>query len=270
MPKSPARSRSGTVPPAEAEETPTDMLGRFWTIPNALSLLRMAVVVPITALVWTDGSLEWLFGLIVFGAMTDFLDGRVARWSHAVSGWGKVLDPMADKFAAVMVISALTFRGVEPTLPLWFFAVVMTRDLLILAGGMLIARQTGRVAQSGALGKAAVASLALTVLYAILGADPAVLDYCVWFSTALLVGSFLIYLGRYAWVERTGGLPEQAQRESTPLREEREEAGRQEFGGEKSPGTSSSGTASSQKEGVSETSHSKKQAAPENGVPRPS
>ena len=245
-----------------------EMLGRFWTLANALSLARLALVVPITYLIWTGGSLEWLFGLIIFGALTDFLDGRVARWSHAVSGWGKVLDPLADKFAAVMTISALTFRGVEPTLPLWFFLLVIGRDMCILAGGVFIARHTGQVVMSGALGKAAVASLALTVLYAVLGADPQVLDYCVWISTALLMGSFFVYVGRYVWFEQTGDLPEQAQRESEPLRGEG--AGVREFGGSETSASPSNGAAPAQADKTSEKDSSEKQPAPENGVPRPS
>ena len=258
------------------EKNLSEVLGRFWTLPNALSLARLAVVVPITYLIWTAGSLQWLFGLIVFGALTDFLDGRVARWSHAVSGWGKVLDPLADKFAAVMTISALTFRGVEPTLPLWFFLLIVGREACILAGGSLIARRTGQVVMSGALGKGAVASLALTVLYAVLGADPQVLDYCVWISTALLVGSFLIYVGRYVWLEQTGDLPEQAQRESEPLRE-RGGVGERGRGSEETPTSPANGAARSpaneSHSPANETpgeAHSEKQPVPENGAPRPS
>ena len=260
MPDPSVQSRRPAVPRGEK---PSEMLGHFWTIPNVLSLLRLAVVLPLTYLIWTGGSLEWLFGLIVFGALTDFLDGRVARWARTVSGWGKVLDPMADKFAAVMVISALTFRSVEPTLPLWFFLLVVGRDLCILAGGILIARRTGQVVMSGALGKAAVASLALTVLYAVLGADPEVLTYCVWISTALLLGSFLIYVGRFVWVERTGGLPKRAQRQSEPLRGE-------EAGGEEELASSSNGAADAEPERMQKSSFSEKRGARENGITRPS
>lgn len=246
------------------------MLGRFWTIPNTLSLLRLAVVIPVTYLIWTGGSLEWLFGLIVFGALTDFLDGHVARWSHAVSGWGKILDPLADKFAAVMIISALTFREVEPTLPVWFFLLVVGRDLCILTGGIAIAWRTGQVVMSGAFGKTAVASLALTVLYAVLGADPDVLNYCVWFSTALLVISFLIYVGRYTWVQCTGTLPTRAYRESEPLREE-EKRDRGEPGTEQPAAAASPSAAGPDSNGAPPSRQPvSKEAATENGVSHPS
>jgi CDP-diacylglycerol--glycerol-3-phosphate 3-phosphatidyltransferase len=114
-----------------------------------------------------------------------------------VSEWGKVIDPVADKFAAIMTVSVLTFRPAEPTLPLWFFGVIVGRDLLILAGGAWIARRSGTVLMSAWAGKAASLWLALTVLAVILKADPPVLDVCLWMATGLFVFSFGVYLVRY-------------------------------------------------------------------------
>jgi len=173
------------------------MLGRFWTVPNALSLLRLVLVIPITYLIVVDGSLAWLSGLIMAAILSDWFDGRIARWSHTVSAWGKVLDPVADKFAALMIVSALVFRSVEPTLPGWLLALVLVRDGSIVLGGIVIAQRTGRIAVSAWIGKAAVAWLALTVLAAILKADPPVMQVCIWMTTGLMVLSFLAYLGRF-------------------------------------------------------------------------
>lgn len=171
----------------------TAWLGRFWTIPNVLSLVRVVLVVPITYLIVIDGPLDWIVGLILVAAFTDWVDGRLARWSHAVSEWGKVLDPLADKFAALMIVPALVFRGGEHTLPLWLFLLVATRDLCIIAGGALIARRTRRITASSWVGKLAVAALALTVLAAILKADPPILQFCVWTTAVLMSLSFVVY-----------------------------------------------------------------------------
>lgn len=173
--------------------TLTEWLGKFWTIPNALSLVRIALVVPITYLIVIDGPLSWIVGLIVVAAFTDWVDGRLARWSHTVSEWGKVLDPIADKFAALMIVPALVFRNAEPTLPLWLFFLIVVRDLSIVAGGILIARRTGRIVVSSWVGKFAVAALTLTVLAAILKADPPVLQFCVWMTAVLMSLSFVVY-----------------------------------------------------------------------------
>lgn len=96
-------------------------LGRFWTIPNVLSLFRLVLIVPIAILLWQDGPVEWLLGLVALVIISDWFDGRIARWTKTVSEWGKVIDPVADKFAAVMTVAALTFRPADPHLPLWFF-----------------------------------------------------------------------------------------------------------------------------------------------------
>lgn len=172
-------------------------LGTFWTIPNALSLSRLVLVVPITALLWFDGALDWLFGLVMLAILTDWFDGRIARWLNTESEWGKVLDPIADKVGAVATIAALTFRSAEPTLPLWFFVALISRDLAILAGSMLIVRRSGKVAASVWAGKAATFWLAVTVLAAMLKADPPVVQFCVWMTTMLLALSFVVYLIRY-------------------------------------------------------------------------
>jgi CDP-diacylglycerol--glycerol-3-phosphate 3-phosphatidyltransferase len=172
-------------------------LGRFWTLANTLSFSRIVLVVPIAVLLWHDGPLGWLLGLTVAAIFTDWIDGRVARWTRTVSEWGKVIDPVADKVAAVLTVSVLTFRPAEPQLPLWFFGVVVGRDLLILAGGAWIARRSGKVLMSAWAGKAASLWLALTVLSVILKADAPVLTVCLWMATGLFVFSFAVYVVRY-------------------------------------------------------------------------
>ena len=172
-------------------------LGRFWTIPNVLGLLRIALVVPLTMLLWVNGPLGWVLGLTLVIILSDWFDGRVARWTNSVSEWGKIIDPVSDKFAALMTVSALTFRAAEPQLPLWFFGVVVGRDVLILLGGILVARRSGTVLMSAWAGKAASLWLALTVTAIILRADPPVLNACIWMTTGLLALSFLVYCARY-------------------------------------------------------------------------
>jgi CDP-diacylglycerol--glycerol-3-phosphate 3-phosphatidyltransferase len=180
-------------------------LGRFWTIANALSLMRLVLVVPIAVLIWVDGSLAWLAGLVVLAILTDWLDGRVARWTRTVSDWGKVIDPIADKFAALMTVSALTFRAAEPSLPPWFFVLVIGRDVCILLASAFIVRRSGRIVVSAWVGKAATMWLALLVLAAVLKADPPVFEACLWMAAGLLVFSLAVYAVRYFAALQTPG-----------------------------------------------------------------
>ncbi len=172
-------------------------LGRFWTFANALSLARIAIVVPIALLLWHDYSVAWVMALVVVGILTDFFDGRVARWSKTVSEWGKVLDPFADKFAALVIGGALTLRPAEPTLPVWLMAVVVVRDVLVFGGGVLLAKKHGSVPPSVSSGKVAVGLLALTVLMVVLRADAPVLRAFAGATAFFFVLSFVQYLALF-------------------------------------------------------------------------
>ncbi|MFT5517279.1 MAG: cardiolipin synthase [Rhodothermales bacterium] len=176
-------------------------LGRFWTVPNMLSMVRLVLVIPVAYLILIDGPLFWTMILMVLIVATDYFDGRIARWSSTVSEWGKVLDPLADKITGGLVVMALAFRG---ALPLWLLGIVLARDLVILAGGAIITKRTGYVMVSMFSGKIAVTALAITALAALLRADPPIMQACLWGTTVLLSWSFLRYVVRFVKVYRYG------------------------------------------------------------------
>lgn len=174
-------------------------LGKFWTAANVLSLARMALVVPLAYLILVDGPILWILGLCILAIATDYFDGRLARWSHTVSDWGKVLDPLADKVGGGMVILALVIRG---SLPIWLIVLVLLRDVLIVLGGIVLSRRTGQIAMSLWSGKVAITALSITALAALLKADSPVLLFCIYTSAVLLVYSFIHYMGRYSMMVR--------------------------------------------------------------------
>lgn len=180
--------------PGITQVPPDTELGKFWTLANILSMARLVIVLPVTYLIVVDGPLLWIMILLILALITDYFDGRVARWSHSVSNWGKILDPFADKMGGALVISALTYTG---KLPVWFIITVVVRDLLIVFGGELIRRRTGEIGMSLLSGKLAVSAIAITVLAALLRADPPVMKFSLIFTTVLLVYSYLRYLGRF-------------------------------------------------------------------------
>ncbi len=182
------------------------VLGKFWTLANMLSLARLVLVIPITYLILKDGSVTWILGLVFAALCTDWIDGTVARWSKTVSEWGKVLDPLADKFAAVCVVLALTIRG---SLPLWFLILIIVRDILIIWGSTLATRKLQRVLMSLWWGKVAVFMLSLTVLGAILKADPPIMNVAIWTTAVLFVYSFMLYAFRYSRLMRIDEEPDE-------------------------------------------------------------
>jgi phosphatidylglycerophosphate synthase len=175
-------------------------LGRFWTAANLLSLTRLVLVVPITVLVWQGRTAAdpLLLGLVGAGILTDFFDGKVARWSGTVSEWGKVLDPIADKAAAICIGAALAFRPDEGyNLPRWLITLTVVRDACILAGAVFLARRGHAVTPSVTVGKLAIGAFALAVLACLLQADAPILRACVLATGALLMLSFFIYAVRF-------------------------------------------------------------------------
>ncbi len=176
-------------------------LGQFWTVANMLSLSRVVLAIPVTYLILVDGSVGWILGLILLAGLTDWFDGNLARWSHTVSNWGKVLDPLADKAAMLMVSTALVIRG---DLPLWFVGLIALREVLVVLGSVLLTRRISEVKMSMMWGKIAITAMAVTVLAALLKADPPILQFCIWLTLALMFYSFVLYLLRYYKLWRTG------------------------------------------------------------------
>lgn len=101
-------------------------------IPNALCVLRMLLVVPVAwLLVHGDfGATLWVFG---FAAITDGLDGFLAKRCGWTSELGKILDPLADKILLVSVFLMLAYLGL---VPVWLAAAAVARDVVITAGAI--------------------------------------------------------------------------------------------------------------------------------------
>lgn len=102
-------------------------------IPNAITVARLLLVPPIT-LCLLDERYGLALSLFVVAGASDALDGFLAKRFGWTSRLGGLLDPIADKFLLVSCYLALTWLGL---LPLWLTALVIGRDLVILAGAML-------------------------------------------------------------------------------------------------------------------------------------
>ena len=120
--------------------------------PNRLSLIRIASVPVITLLLVLDG-LMWtryaaLF-LFILAAITDFVDGWMARKYNIVTNFGKFIDPVADKLLVLSTMVMISWHGI---LPAWIVVAVLFRELAV-DGLRLVAVEQGRVIAAGKLGK---------------------------------------------------------------------------------------------------------------------
>jgi CDP-diacylglycerol--glycerol-3-phosphate 3-phosphatidyltransferase len=162
-------------------------------IPNALTLVRFAAIPLFVWLLLDDRTgPSWPAG-IVFGlaALTDQLDGYLARRWRVESQFGKVADPLADR---LMIDTAVILLVVLDRLP-WVALLILLRDLLLIGGYKLVAPR-GYELEVSRLGK-----IATWGLYASIGCVlvteqgtwwPLV---CFWINLALAV----LAAGQYAW-----------------------------------------------------------------------
>jgi CDP-diacylglycerol--glycerol-3-phosphate 3-phosphatidyltransferase len=122
-----------------------------WNLPNALTMLRVALI-PVVLWYIASGTprdafiAAWLYGA---SAVTDLLDGYLARKWNLISVFGKFMDPLADKLLVMATLIYLTRMGrIEP----WIVAVLLGREISITALRS-IASSEGVVIAAGESGK---------------------------------------------------------------------------------------------------------------------
>jgi len=117
------------------QSTPAAVSSRVWTVPNMLSMLRLALVPVFLWLVLIERDLLALL-VLIFSTATDYLDGVIARRFGLVTRLGQLIDPAADRLFIFATILGLAFRDV---IPWWLFLVILGRDVMLLVLGIALA-----------------------------------------------------------------------------------------------------------------------------------
>ena len=116
--------------------------------PNKLTILRVALVPLICLLIALD-RFPWAAAFFALAALTDFLDGYLARRNGQITVFGKFLEPVADKLLVLTAMIMLTGKGIIPG---WAVAVVAARELAV-DGLRLVASGSGKVVAAKMPGK---------------------------------------------------------------------------------------------------------------------
>ena len=107
-----------------------------WTIPNALSILRLLLIPVFAVLYLTSGDhperLYWSVGALLLSGLSDALDGYIARRFNQISESGKLLDPLADKLTQVTVLVCVTVRC-PALIPLLITLITLVAVLMLYA-----------------------------------------------------------------------------------------------------------------------------------------
>ena len=145
-------------PPARAAEEP-DPRARVMTIPNAISMARLAGVPVFLWLILgprTRSADSWAVILLFAAGASDWLDGKIARALNQQTRLGQILDPAADRLYIAATIVALAIRAI---IPWWLVGLLVAREL-VLAGALLALRAGGYgPLQVSFVGKAATLNL---------------------------------------------------------------------------------------------------------------
>jgi len=125
---------------------------QVFNLPNILTLLRFALVPVLIVLfsVTQSVSIELAaFSVFVLAAVTDFIDGWIARKKNSVTVLGKLMDPLADK---ALVSTALIMLIPLGRMPAWVCLLIITREMIV-TGFRGLAASTGKVVAADQLGK---------------------------------------------------------------------------------------------------------------------
>lgn len=176
---------------------------RVWTLPNLLSLIRLAGVPVFLWLVLVPEADGWALGLLVVSGITDFLDGWLARKLNQTSVVGQILDPVADRLYILAVVIALALRDIIP----WWVAILLPLRDTLMWGLVPLLRTRGYSALPvHFLGKAATFNLLYAFPLLLLGdGDGVVATLAKVFGWAFAVWGIGLYWWAgilYAWQVR--------------------------------------------------------------------
>lgn len=113
---------------------------RVSDLPNIISIVRILLVIPLVILLMQE-RYDWALAIFVAAALSDALDGYLARRNAWASPLGGILDPLGDK---LLLVSTYICLALLELLPLWLAALVVLRDLVIVGGAAAFYLLIGR------------------------------------------------------------------------------------------------------------------------------
>lgn len=167
----------------------------WWNAANLFTLLRVALVPVIGVLLVAggDGARWWAFGIFCFAALTDSIDGWVARRLIGVTRWGQLADPAADK---ALIVGSLAILAYLDRLPWWAVGVIVVREIGVTVQRQVLLRR-GVVMSASVFGKAKTVSQVVAVTCYLLPGAPEPLRLAALLVAVLFtVASGLEYLWR--------------------------------------------------------------------------
>lgn len=180
-----------------------EQTNRIFTIPNILTMFRIGLI-PVFMYLYLSG--HFVPALIVIGlsALSDVLDGFIARKFHLVTTLGKVLDPIADKLSQLALMLCLLKQfWPQMLIPV---IIIVVKELTTGIVGLVMVNKTGVVRSSVWHGKVTTVLLyAMIMLHVVWPGIPTTLSWItVLVCSVMMLISFVLYVIRYAKIIREG------------------------------------------------------------------
>ena len=204
-PRGPAAERVTTALFPDAKRIPVVPLKELreeneephWlNVPNALTFLRALLVPVILWLLAQDDVTArwWAFGIFLFAAATDSVDGWVARRWHGVTRWGQLADPIADK---LLIIGSLASLAAVRRLPWWAVGVIAVRELAVTVLRLVLIRRRDLVMPASPWGKSkTISQVVAVVAYLWPGLDATLRGWLLGIAIVLTIVSGIDYAFR--------------------------------------------------------------------------
>lgn len=179
------------------------------TLANKITILRiLGVPVFILMLVYytmglAQGNAEEIYrsvALVIFVvlASTDALDGYYARSRNEITSLGRLLDPIADKsllLSGLILLTRPSLPGLLPHIPIWFTLLVISRDVVLILGSIVIHALVGHVEVKPRMaGKIATFFQMVTIVWVLIGGAPGHFLACVITAGAFTFLSGALYI----------------------------------------------------------------------------
>jgi cardiolipin synthase (CMP-forming) len=160
-------------------------------LPNLLSLFRLVITIFFILLV-VYGRLRLALLLFVLQALSDLLDGFLARRMDAKTNLGAYLDPLADKVMLASSYIALCFREI---VPLWLVILVLARDLVISLGYLVLLKRNLKTSPTPIfISKTTTVFQMLTIVYVLWSAERGFDEFFFYVTALLTAASGLQYV----------------------------------------------------------------------------
>lgn len=114
----------GTAEPSTGDD-------RIVTVPNLLSVIRLAFIPLFLYLLLVRHADRWAVAILMLSGFTDWADGKIARLMNQSSHLGTLLDPAADRLYMVTTPIAFAIRDIVPW---WIVITLLARDLILTLG----------------------------------------------------------------------------------------------------------------------------------------